>query len=115
MDRPYYLIECESKIQKIFLSDILYIGIVEERTTFQLTNQRRYCEISLKDLEEIMPNDFLRISRNYIVNTTIIQEFIKKDRVLVLFNGHRLTVSQRNVSHLTHFMRKMSVSANVYT
>lgn len=110
MNRPYFIIESDNKIQKIFLSEILFIGIEEDRTIFQLITQKKYCEKSLKEIEEVMPKYFFRISRNYIVNTIFIKEFIKKDKLLVLTDGAKLIVSQRNTPPLIRLIRYLSVN-----
>ncbi|MFW5804070.1 MAG: LytR/AlgR family response regulator transcription factor [bacterium] len=113
MKKPYYLVETESKMQKIFLSDILYIGIVNDRTTFQLTEGKKYTEKTLKEIESLFPNYFFRISRYYIINIFYISEFIKKDKIIILSNGDKLIVSQRRASKICQFLRKMSIIENV--
>lgn len=110
MNRPYFIIESENKIQKIFLADILFIALEEDMTIFQLITQKKYCDKSLKEIGEVMPKYFFRISRHYIVNTIFIKEFIKKDKLLILTDGTKLIVSQRNVPPLIRLMRNLSVN-----
>jgi len=111
MINSYYLIENESKVQKVYLSEIIYIIYEDYTATFQLLTTKKYGNKSLKETVANLPPFFVRINRNCIVNSLAIVEFIKKDRSLILSNGESLTVSHRNVNRILDKLRKQSINA----
>ncbi len=113
MEDNYFLIETECKIQKIYLSEILYISIDSGITYFQLLNIQVGCNKSLKELSECLPDYFVRINRFCTINIFTVIEFIKKDRILILSNKERLIVSYRNVKNVINILRIHSI--NVYS
>ncbi len=111
MINSYYLIENESSVQKVYLSEIVYIIYEDYMTTFQLKQTKKYSNKSLKGVEESLPPTFIRINRNCIVNSLAIAEFIKKDRSIILSTGESLTVSYRNVNRLIDLLHEQSINA----
>ena len=82
---------------------ISHIESLQKRTWFYVLNEQYKTNITLKELETRLPEQFIRIHRSYILNIYYIQK-IKKDLasnfVVLLKNGVELPVSQTYLSHL---------------
>lgn len=111
MSNKFIVLECEMKILKISISDILYIKYEKELTTIILISGEKLCHKSLTELSKILPGTFIRINRNCIVNFHAIMEFNKKERLLILDNEDKLMVSHRNIKNITDAFRTLSVDA----
>ncbi len=111
MSANFIVIECELKILKISASDVLYIKHQNELTTFVLVEGDKLCQKSLTELSKLLPHNFIRINRNFIVNFQAIIEFNKKDRQITLINNDKLVVSHRNIKNITEAFRNFSVNA----
>ena len=65
----FIMIKSEHRIHKVNFENILYIEGLKEYVTFHLKEGKRIITLkSLKSLEELLPNNFMRIHRSYIVN-----------------------------------------------
>ena len=65
----FIMIKSEHRIHKVNFDNILYIEGLKEYVTFHLKKGKRIITLkSLKSLEELLPNNFMRIHRSYIVN-----------------------------------------------
>jgi len=68
-EQNFILVKSEYKVFKIKHNEILYIEGMKEYVAFHLKEQRVMSLMSLKNLEEILPEEhFIRVHRSYIVN-----------------------------------------------
>ncbi len=77
-------LKTEYRIVKISISDIRYVEAMSEYLKVYLTSQPKpiVTLLSMKKMEERLPNYFMRIHRSYIINLTQIQE-VNKNRVIM--------------------------------
>ncbi len=77
-------VKTEYKIVKITIADIRYIEAMSEYLKIYLDSEPKpvITLLSMKKIEERLPDDFMRIHRSYIVNLTKIQE-VNKNRVIM--------------------------------
>lgn len=79
------------------VEEIAYIESLQKKTLFYQTNETFQSMYTLKELAQLLPNQFLRIHRSYIVNIKEITE-ISRDFsstiLITLKNGAVLPVSQ---------------------
>ena len=77
-------VKTEYKIVKITIADIRYIEAMSEYLKIYLDNEDKpvITLLSMKKIEERLPEGFMRIHRSYIVNLTKIQE-VNKNRVIM--------------------------------
>ena len=77
-------LKSDSRIVKVCISDIRYVEGMSEYLKVWLDSQPKpiITLLSLKKMEERLPNNFMRIHRSYIVNLTKIQE-VNKNRVFM--------------------------------
>lgn len=67
-------------------------------------NKQQTINSDLKDLEQRLPTNFLRIHKSFIINTDFLLEFNKKQKVVVLQNGITCPVSRRKVKTLENLL-----------
>ena len=77
-------LKTEYRIVKVSISDIRYIEAMSEYLKVWLSSEPKpiITLLSMKKMEERLPNTFMRIHRSYIINLTKIQE-VNKNRVIM--------------------------------
>ena len=77
-------LKTEYRIVKVSISDIRYVEAMSEYLKVYLTSEPKpiITLLSMKKMEERLPDTFMRIHRSYIVNLTKIQE-VNKNRVIM--------------------------------
>ena len=77
-------LKTEYRIVKVSISDIRYVEAMSEYLKVWLSSEPKPIIIllSMKKMEERLPNTFMRIHRSYIVNLTKIQE-VNKNRIIM--------------------------------
>ncbi len=87
----------EEEWKPIAIDKVSYIESLQKKTWFYANQQSYKINISLKELELRLPEQFLRIHRSYIVNIEFIDKIIRdfsSNLLIVLQNGTQLPVSQ---------------------
>ena len=77
-------LKTEYRIVKVSSSDIRYVEAMSEYLKVWLSSEPKpiITLLSMKKMEERLPNTFMRIHRSYIVNLTKIQE-VNKNRIIM--------------------------------
>ena len=77
-------LKTESRIVKVNISDIRYVEAMSEYLKVYLQGEAKpiVTLLSLKKMEERLPDNFMRIHRSYIVNLNMIQE-VNKNRIIM--------------------------------
>lgn len=79
----FIFVKTEYKIQKINLSDILYLEGFKDYVSIYTTNERILTLQTMKKMEEILPsNRFVRVHKSYIVSLEKI-ETIERQRIFI--------------------------------
>lgn len=79
-ERRYFFIKCESKYEKIFLDDILYVEGMQNYVRIYTEKGKYLTLLTLKDIEQNVSNgSFLRVHKSYIVNTAKIDSIEKHE------------------------------------
>ena len=83
-DDDTLFIKTDYKVVKIAISDITYVEAMSEYLKIHLNNQPKplITLLSMKKMEERLPDYFMRIHRSYIINLKLIQE-VNKNRVIM--------------------------------
>ena len=84
LDDDTIFLKTEYRIVKVSISDIRYVEAMSEYLKVWLSSEPKpiITLLSMKKMEERLPNTFMRIHRSYIVNLTKIQE-VNKNRVIM--------------------------------
>ena len=83
-DDDIIFLKTEYRIIKVSISDICYIEAMSEYLKVYLGSESKpiITLLSMKKMEERLPDYFMRIHRSYIVNLTKIQE-VNKNRIIM--------------------------------
>ncbi len=83
-DASTLFLKTEHRIVKVDISDILYVEGMSEYMKIHLISQPKplIVLLSMKKLEERLPENFMRIHRSYIINLDKIME-VNKNRVIM--------------------------------
>ena len=82
-------LKTEYRIVKVSISDIRYVEAMSEYLKVHLESEDKpiITLLSMKKMEELLPDYFMRIHRSYIINLTKIQE-VNKNRVIMDSNTY---------------------------
>lgn len=79
----FIFVKTEYKIQKINLSDILYLEALKDYVSIYTTTERMLTLQTMKKMEEMLPsNRFVRVHKSYIVSLEKI-ETIERQRIFI--------------------------------
>ncbi|NOS91583.1 MAG: response regulator transcription factor [Cyclobacteriaceae bacterium] len=78
-ERDFLFVKDGYKLVKIDLKSVLYIKGSREYVTFMSENSKVMSLLSLKDLEDELPSDFVRIHHSFIVRIDAIQSISKEE------------------------------------
>ena len=83
-DDDSIFVKTDYKVIKIAISDIRYVEAMSEYLKVYLESEQKpiVTLLSMKKMEERLPDYFMRIHRSYIINLTKIQE-VNKNRVIM--------------------------------
>jgi DNA-binding LytR/AlgR family response regulator len=78
--RRYFFIKCESKYEKLFFDDILYVEGMQNYVRIYTEKGKYVTLLTLKDIEQnVARESFLRVHKSYIVNTAKIDSIEKHE------------------------------------
>ncbi|WP_081785569.1 LytTR family transcriptional regulator DNA-binding domain-containing protein [Saccharicrinis fermentans] len=98
MNTEKVLLKNETCIKQVRYSDITHISICGDCSTFMLNDTSSFSlSKSLNEISKKLPDYFIRVNRNYIINSEHIQEFRYKSRKITLEGNITFTVSHRNL------------------
>lgn len=88
-ERDFLFVKDGYKLVKVDLKSVLYIKGSREYVTFVSQSSKVMSLLSLKDLEEDLPSDFVRIHHSFIVRIDAIQSVTKEE---VTIGGESLPI-----------------------
>ncbi|WP_077595979.1 LytR/AlgR family response regulator transcription factor [Oceanobacillus kimchii] len=74
LSKDRLVVKQKGSIYFLPLSQILFIESLNNKILFHTIQKKLYANFSLKKLEDILPNNFIRTHRSFIVNTNKISE-----------------------------------------
>jgi DNA-binding LytR/AlgR family response regulator len=96
--KSYFFIKCESKYEKIFFDDILYIEGMQNYVRIYTTKGKYMTLLNLKDIEQNLQNgSFIRVHKSFIVNITKI-DCIEKHEINI--QSTRIPISRNFREHV---------------
>lgn len=109
----YLLIENPSYTHKVKISEIVCIIAQNGRLRIEtITDDEFYhCQV-LKQIDKQLPDYFLKLSRNVLVNGIYLTGIEKANKTVLLENGRELPVSRRQMPLLTKFIKSFVDEAN---
>ena len=102
MQTDYIFIRTPDMIKRICTEYILFIVVDGDCLTFHMQDNEQFtCMKSLATIEKVLPDHFVRIYRNCLVNANKISEVNVRMRKVILVNGKELSISFRNMKKIT--------------
>jgi DNA-binding LytR/AlgR family response regulator len=75
---PYFFIKCDTKLEKIYLNELLFIEAEANYVTFHTPHKKYLSYLTFKSVEDYLPpNQFVRIHKSYLVPIDKIQSIDK--------------------------------------
>jgi two-component system LytT family response regulator len=102
--QEHIFIKTEYRIQKIDLADILYIEALRDYIAIHISTGKILSLESLRNMEEMLPANFIRIHKSYIINKNKIQ-FLERGKVVI--NKQYLPVGD---TYREKFMNQIKIS-----
>ncbi|WP_347069976.1 response regulator transcription factor [Flavobacterium sp. WV_118_3] len=97
-------IKKKNTLKKVRMDDIIYIEVEERYCNIITEHEKFVIMISLTKLSELLESSkFVRTHRNYIVNTSKIEEIILPENLLILQGNHKVTLSDKHKDFLKKF------------
>lgn len=97
-------IKKKNSLKKVLIDDIIYIEVEERYCNIITEHEKFVIMISLTKLSELLESSkFVRTHRNYIVNTSKIEEIMLNENLVILQGGHRVTLSDKHKDFLRKF------------
>ncbi|GHT71026.1 hypothetical protein FACS189455_1900 [Bacteroidia bacterium] len=94
-------IKNENEIRRIDLNRILAVTVEDYLCSFYIKNEENFtCTKSLKEVILELPDFFVRINRNCIVNKNRVKSVNFNERIITLSNDLTFTISARNLKLL---------------
>ncbi len=94
----YLILKSSKYIRKIRISDIHCIISQDGQLTLEMIMDDKllHCA-SLKELEQQLPDTFIRINRNVIINTASVACIQRVTKIVTLVNGREVSISRRQM------------------
>lgn len=86
--------------QNVYLGDISHITVNGDCSTIHFKKHKISVSASLKVLHERLPDHFLRVNRNTIINLNQISRISYSDRMIELKHADKIEISVRRVMEL---------------
>ncbi len=94
----YLKLECAKYIRKIRISDIHCIISQDGQLTLEMVSDDKLLHCApLKELEQQLPDTFIKINRNVIINTASVASIQKVTKIVTLTNGRDVSISRRQM------------------
>jgi DNA-binding LytR/AlgR family response regulator len=101
MENNFLIIKNHNSLHKISINHIEWIKVFGDCITIILDNNKKIgASRTLKSIKSELPDDFVLINRNILVNTDKIVELKTKERIVILDNKDILPVSFRRLKKL---------------
>lgn len=82
-ERQFIFIKADYKLHQVWHDEILFIENMKDYVRFWLKDGRKLMSLlSMKSLDEILPENFMRTHRSYIVNLEAI-EMVERNRIII--------------------------------
>lgn len=88
----YFFIKCDSKYERIYINDILYVQALENYVNIYTSKRKYLTLLNLKSVEEnLHGHAFIKVHKSYIVSIPKIEAIENND---ILIQGTRIPISR---------------------
>jgi DNA-binding LytR/AlgR family response regulator len=101
-----FILKNEKEIRIISVKSLSAIKVDDYICTFYVENEEKFsCTKSLRDIGDQLPDHFIRISRNTIINCKKIKSMNLKKREILMVSGDSFIYPSGNFKHIKERMR----------
>ncbi|MDR0874467.1 MAG: LytTR family transcriptional regulator [Prevotellaceae bacterium] len=105
MKHTAFTVRNETEIKAIHFDSLLAVTVDNYLCTFYLEgNDEFICTKKLKDIERILPEYFIKIRRNTIINAKKVNSLQTKECKISLFGNHTFKCVAKNVRTVKQFI-----------
>lgn len=105
--KDYLFVKAEYKLQKVLFSDLLYVENMKDYVRFHLKSGPKIMSLlSMKSLEQTLPENFMRVHRSYIVN---LNEVSTVERNMVVIGKNHIPVSESQSQQFRDYLADNSL------
>lgn len=106
-ERDFIFIKADYKLHQIWFDEILFVENLKDYVRFWLKDGRKLMSLmSMKSLENLMPENFMRTHRSYIVNLDAI-EMIERNRIII--KGEYIPVAEAYQEAFKNYLKSKTV------
>ncbi|MBS2098707.1 LytTR family DNA-binding domain-containing protein [Carboxylicivirga linearis] len=107
------ILNCTQQYRKINLTEVCHMYYIDGVITIELHDEEKIlCCMALKEIEDKLPQEFVKINRNTIINVLFLVAFYKHTPKVTMENGRSFTVSRRNISMLVKKIKQHYLTVN---
>lgn len=89
----YFFVKTESKYEKIFFDDILYVEALQNYITIQCKKEKITTYLTLKNIEDYLPpSHFLKVQKSFIIALSKIDSI---DGAMIKIGNHAIPISRQ--------------------
>lgn len=89
----FFFIKANGCFEKIFYDEILYVRALQNYVVIQTQTKRHTCYLTMKNVEEYLPDSFIKINKSYIVSIGKIDR-ISRDEITI--GEHAIPIARSN-------------------
>ena len=106
MENIVFAVRNETEIKVIRFNSLLAITVDNYLCTFHIENEDKFtCTKKLNEVEKILPEHFVKIRRNTIINSHKIKSLHLKDKKILLDGEHSFKYVAKNVKSIKLFTK----------
>ena len=102
-DKDFFFVKADYKLHKVIFSEIRFVENVKDYVKIHLKNGTFIMSLmNLKDLEETLPDYFMKVHRSYLVN---LKEITTVEKGKVIFHDYEIPVSDSFKDSFNDFLK----------
>ena len=106
-----FVLDENGRLYPVLMKEILYMESLGDDVLIATENKEKFIvRMTLKKMYNMLEYDFIRCSREYIVNIRHIKKI--GDRDIILDNGYNITISFRNMKSVKERYREYVFRSN---
>lgn len=106
-EEDYMFIKADYKLHKVFFDNILYIENIKDYISLHFKDGGKLMPLmSLKSMEEILPKNFMKVHRSFIVNLDAV-EMVERKRIL--FGKNSVPIADKYKEDFNRFLEERLV------
>ena len=100
----YFFIKCESRFEKIFFDELLYVEAMQNYVVLHTADKRLISYLTFKSVEEYLPPKmFLKVHKSFIVSLSKVKSIEGNE---IKIGEHKIAISRNNKDEILNLILK---------